>query len=156
MNYSATQFLALSIFIIILFLACSPKDKSNPITRTSNKLSLSKYDSITDLKYFSGNYEVMVVMHLGNDFKSKKKHGKMKVSEAGLELVVDLDSLVSIKASHDRTNLTNISRGNFVFKGINEIESAALRFDEKNYLIAFGYSISGKNYTTIFVYKKVD
>jgi len=155
-RYLSIQFIFLSILIVTIFTTCSNKTKSGSKTKIINSLTLSKYDSITELEYFLGTYEIMAVQHLGKNYKGISNEGKIRITETGMELVTNLDLLTSVKAYHDRTNLIDISRGHFVFKGVNEIEAALLSFDEKNSLVAFAFSLLGKNYTTIFVYIKKD
>ncbi|WP_298554569.1 hypothetical protein [uncultured Algibacter sp.] len=111
-----TRFLFLLIFSILIMTNCTNKTKSDKKTSSILKISQTEYDSITELNYYLGTYQIKALHHLGKNYKNVPSKGRIRITKTGMRLITDLDSLESFEAKHNKSNLIDISKGKFVFK----------------------------------------
>ncbi len=95
---------------------CTNKTKSDKKTSSILKISQTEYDSITELNYYLGTYQIKALHHLGKNYKNVPSKGRIRITKTGMRLITDLDSLESFEAKHNKSNLIDISKGKFVFK----------------------------------------
>ena len=144
----------LILTLCIIFLeSCGQKTKSEIKSSSINEFSETQYNSKTKLNKYIGTYLIKAVHHLGENYKKKPSKGRLQITETGLKLITDLDSLKNFEAKHDKTNLIDIDKGKFVFESkLNEL--TMLQFDEEKNMISFTKGTLENGFITIFVYIK--